>query len=371
MIIHHPAPVAHATTTGMTGHGFYNANSAPQWQAIERVLPLLDAAIGAMPLSAEGTIRLADFGCSEGQNSIAVLSRAVREIRKRTDRPIQTIHSDLPTSDFSRLFLQLRPCSQPVFTADDVYSSAVGGSMFDQLLPPQSLHLATTFNAIGFLSRRPLDRLPGYILPNGPSKERNNGSVSDDEREVFSSLAKTDVAAFLRARAQEIIPGGKLLVEVFGATDTTRTSDGIYDLLNDAVLGFVESADISPDTYERYYQPVYMRTLDELTAPLSDPAHGIEDFFNLDQALSYEVPVPFNDRYRADGDLERYAKDYVNFLRAFTEAVLAGALGQTEDSAELVQKIYDRAESLLKANPERYPFRYAAVAMLLTRSTEC
>ena len=33
--------------------------------------------------------------------------------------------------------------------------------MYDQLCPPQSLHLATTFNAIGFLSRKPLDRLPG------------------------------------------------------------------------------------------------------------------------------------------------------------------------------------------------------------------
>jgi gibberellin A4 carboxyl methyltransferase len=360
-------PVAHATTTGMTGGGFYDANSAPQWKAIEAVLPWLDEAVANLPLSGMGSVTLADFGCSEGRNSIAVMSRALETLLPLTSRPIQTIHSDLPTNDFSKLFLNLLPEGRPVYQSDRVYSSAVGGSMFDQLLPPASVHLATTFNAIGFLSGRPVDKLPGYILPNGPSTLNDNGYVSEDDKQTFSELAKGDVARFLRARAKEMVPGGKLLVQVFGSTDTARTCDGIYDLLNDAVLGFVESGDITRDTYEAYYQPVYMRHLDELTAAVTDDAYGASGLFSVDHSKACEVAVPFNQQYRNDGDISLYAGNYVNFFRAFTEAVLQNALPGQPDRANLVSRIYTHAEELLARSPERYPFRYAAVAMLLTR----
>lgn len=364
------APAAHATTTGMTGGGFYNQNSAPQWKAIELVLPLLDKATSQLPIDDAKTLRLADFGCSEGRNSVALLSRAISNLRARTGKPIQTVHSDLPTNDFSRLFLLLAGSGGSAFPAEKVYSSAVAGSMYDPLLPPLSVHLATTFNAIGFLSRKPVDRLPGYILPNGPSKDRNNGSVSEADRVLFSELAKQDVATFLKARAGELVPGGKLLVQVFGANQDCRTCDGIYDLLNDAVLELVTGGDISQESYGRYYQPVYMRTLDELTAPATDPSFGVSHLYELDEAQSYEVPVAFNERFKEDGDLDLYARDYVNFFRAFTETVLTMALPATDGRGDLVQQTYARAEALLKANPERYPFRYMAVAMLLTRTDQ-
>lgn len=104
-------------TTGMMGQGFYNRNSAPQMSAIEHVLPWLDAAVSALPLEGPGPIGLADFGCSEGRNSIALMQRIVPALRARTDADILTIHSDLPTNDFSALFRDLRPGGASVFGA--------------------------------------------------------------------------------------------------------------------------------------------------------------------------------------------------------------------------------------------------------------
>lgn len=69
--------------------------------------------------------------------------------------------------------------------------------MFDRLLPRGSTHLAMTFNAIGFLSEKPLDRLPCYILPNGPSRLRGIGRVSEEERRIFRQRAAEDIRAFL------------------------------------------------------------------------------------------------------------------------------------------------------------------------------
>ncbi|WP_298959788.1 hypothetical protein [uncultured Roseibium sp.] len=357
----------HATTTGMVGGGFYDENSAPQWRAIEAVFPLIGNAMATLEVENEGTIRLADFGCSEGHNSIAVMTEALNTLLPRTSRSVQTIHSDLPTNDFSKLFLNLRPVGRSVYGSERVFSCVVAGSMYDQLVPNRSLHLAMTFNAIGFLSRRPLRQLPDYIFPNGPSAARSNGKVSETDRQTFADLAKQDVADFLKVRARELAPGGKLIVQVFGRDSDASTSDGIYDLLNDAILAFVESGEISREAYASYYQPVYMRSLEELTVPATDPSYAVSDLFKLDQSMSYEVPVPFNEAFQQDSDLTQYAACYVNFFRAFTEAVLKNALPDNAERDQLVDRVYAKALELLKANPEAYPFRYMAVAMLLTR----
>ncbi len=354
-------------TTGMVGHGFYNRNSAPQMSAIEHVLPWLDEAVAGLPLEgggAGGTIGLADFGCSEGRNSIAVMRRVVEALRARTDRPVLTVHSDLPTNDFSRLFTDLRPEGGSVYAAPEVWSAAVGGSMFDRLLPPRSLHLATTFNAIGFFSRRPLDRLPGYIQPNGPSRVSGNGEVTPAEHQVFADQASHDIAAFLEARAAELVPGGKVLIQVFGASETARTNDGLYDVLNDAVLEVMAAGRIDRAAYEAYYQPIYCRTLEELTRPIAEA--GLP--FTIDKKATYEAPVPFVEDFAANGDLAAYARDYTNFHRAFTEAVLRLAFAGHGELDSLVEDVYARAERLIAEAPERYPFTYVAIAALLTRT---
>jgi SAM dependent carboxyl methyltransferase len=358
-------------TSGMIGQGFYNENSAPQLSAISYVLGWLDDAAGGLDLRDQTAIGLADFGCSEGANSVAVLKRLTAAVRKASDLPIQTIHSDLPTNDFSELFLRLSPKEGGGFDDDNVFSAAVGGSMFDQLLPPNSVHFATTFNAIGFLSKRPLDQLPGYILPNGPSQQRGVGQVTKDEHTAFAELAQSDLQDFARARAAELVPGGKLLIQVFGAGDAFRTCDGLYDVLNDAVLAAVDQGMISRDAYDRYYQPVYFRTLDELVAPFKDPQSQIGRLFTLERSEVYEVPVPFVQDFEKTGDIDSYAAAYTNFFRAFTEAVLRLNFAEHPTLETLVTFLFDRAEQLVRDYPERYEFHYVAVAALLTRNANC
>lgn len=354
-------------TTGMIGHGFYNRNSAPQMSAIDHVLSWLDDAVTDLSLGdGAGTIGLADFGCSEGRNSIAVMRQLISGLRKRTQRHILTTHSDLPTNDFSELFVGLRPGGRSVFDDQGVSSCAVGGSMFDRLLPPRSLHLAMSFNAIGFLSRRPLAKLPGYILPNGPSRIRGVGHVTRDERAAFAKQARHDVEAFLSARAIELVRGGKLLLQVFGAGQELRTCDGIYDVLNDALLELVDARMIDRNAYDSFYQPVYFRTLDELTEPVAISGTS----FRIERQETYEASVPFNDDFARDGDVDTFAAAYTDFYRAFTEGVLRLHFGDHPQLDELVSDVYRRAERLLRETPDRYPFNYIAHAVLLARTDD-
>src|SRR5262245_30854972 len=199
-------------TTGMVGRGFYNRHSAPQWAAIDYVLPWLEDALASMTLPpTPNTITLADFGCSEGRNSIAAMQRLIPDHSQRSAEPLATVHSDLATDDFSELFANLRTDGRSAFHIDNVYSGAVAGSMYDQLLPPASICVATTFNAIGYFSRRPLERLPGFIITNGPSPTRNIGTVSKEESAVFAQQEADDVSALLLEWANGLVTGGELL----------------------------------------------------------------------------------------------------------------------------------------------------------------
>ena len=195
-------------TTGMKGDGYYDDHSTPQMAAIEAVLPWLEEAVGRMELPApERPIVIADFACSEGRNAIAAARRVIAAIRRPDERPIQMVFSDLPTNNFNQLFANLYPPGQPASASADVFSAAVAGSMFNQLLPPSSLAVAATYNAIGFLDRRPEVSLPDYILPMGPGRPRPGVGVTPEARQAYAAQASEDLVRFYkrprrRARAR-------------------------------------------------------------------------------------------------------------------------------------------------------------------------
>ena len=120
---------------------------------------------------------------------------------------------------------------------------------------------------------------------------------------------------------------------------------------------------IGNDEYECYYQPIYLRTLDELVAPVAKPDASHSQYR---QALRDEVNSVDED-YRATGDARTYGQAFTNFLRAFTEPVLRAALSAHADIDAVVSDIYARVERLVCDNPERYEFRYVGVAALMTR----
>ncbi len=186
-------------TSGMKGDGFYDRNSSPQMAAVAAVLPWLEDAVAQMDLSGSSApVMVVDYGCSEGRNSLAAMRRIIAALRARTPRPIQVIHSDLPTNNFNQLFVNLAAADPAAAAQSQVYSMAVGGSMFEQLLPPGTVTIATTFNAIGYLDRRPQAEIADYILPMGPKRQRFGVTVTHEARTIFANQAADDLIRFYR-----------------------------------------------------------------------------------------------------------------------------------------------------------------------------
>ena len=64
-------------TKGMVGGGYYDAHSSFQADTAASVAPLLQQAVAALTMPADGEVTVADYGCSEGRNSMATVNTAL------------------------------------------------------------------------------------------------------------------------------------------------------------------------------------------------------------------------------------------------------------------------------------------------------
>lgn len=358
------------STTGMKGGGFYDAHSSSQRLALEPYVGWLEAAIPAMefPFDTAEPVRLLDIGSSEGANALSAQKRLVDALRRRTSQPIQPILSDLPTSDYNRLFANIFPPKGPAFSQPMVYPCMIAGSGYEQLMPHGSTHVVTTFNMLGWLSRRPSGRLPSYVAAVGPSPYAVGAdyAVSAEETAAIHQLAEQDMADFFRARAAEIPSGGLLLIQVFGSGEEHSTGHGICDAFHNALSQLVAEGIVPTAVQREFFLPVVYRTHDALLAPLiKDP--GLAACFEVERAETLESPVPFNQAFEANGDLAAWAKEYAGFIRAFSEPILEAAVEGRGASRDLIDIVYARLEQRLREDPARYRFHFISVGALLRR----
>jgi hypothetical protein len=352
----------------MKGAGYYDQHSTAQLSSIQALQDWVDRAVADLPLPAAAQpVTVLDLGSSEGRNAIQVMRSIVKGLRRRTRQPVQTIYSDLASNNFNQLFANLEGARRAGHCPAGVYPGAVGGSFYGPLLPPGSVHLATCFNAIQWLDQLPPVPLPDGLVYRRPHPPRPGLSVSPQVSWAFQRQAEQDLVRFLECRAQELVPGGKLLLASPGDTNQTRLSDGVFDLLNDACLDLVAAGWLQRQQYERLTMPVYFRTVAELLAPLERQDSPVRGAFAVERAEALEVPTPFVVQFRRGGDVAAYAGAYTGFVRAISEPVVRAALDQSEREAATVDCLYERIRVRLLAEPERYLWRYVVVAVLLTR----
>jgi len=107
------------TPAPMEGCGGYNRSSCVQATGSSSVVPLFEGAANQAQLtSAANPVVIADYGSSEGRNSLEPLTAAIGVLRRRIgpERAIWVVHTDLPSNDFTALFRMLCVRSKQLFT---------------------------------------------------------------------------------------------------------------------------------------------------------------------------------------------------------------------------------------------------------------
>jgi hypothetical protein len=353
----------------MKGAGYYDRHSAAQLSSIQALQDWVDEAVASVPLpDSPQAVTVLDLGSSEGGNAIQVIGTIVAGLRRRTRQPLQTIYSDLASNNFNQLFANLEEARRAGFFPAGVYPSAVGGSFYRPLLPPGTVHFASSFNSIQWLDQLPAVPVPDFVGYRRPHPPRLGPAVSPEATAAFREQAEQDLVRFLECRARELVPGGKLLLASPGDTDEACVADGFADVLNDSCLDLVAAGRLQRGDYEHLTFPAYFRTVAELIEPLERDDSPLHRVFTVDRAEALEVPTPFFVEFRRSGDAAAYAGAYTGFLRAISEPVVKAALRLPErNEAATLECLYERIHARLEAEPERYLFRYILVAALLTR----
>jgi hypothetical protein len=352
----------------MKGSGYYNQHSTAQLSSIQALQDWVDDAVANLPLPAPPQpVNVLDLGSSEGRNAIHGMAAIVQGLRRRTRQPVQTMYSDLASNDFNQLFTNLESARRAGLFPAGVYPAAVGGSFYDPLLPHGSVHLATCFNSVQWLDQLPPIPVRDHVVYRRPHPPRPGFAVSPETTAAFERQAERDLVRFFECRARELVPGGKLLLSSPGDTDRAHVSDGFSDAINDACLDMVAAGHLKREEYERLTFPVYFRTVAEVLEPLERKDSPVHGGFTIDRAETMEVTTPFFADFQRSGDVPAYARAYTGFMRAISEPVVKAALKQRDGNTVTVERLYERIQARLRAEPERYSFRYILVVALLTR----
>jgi hypothetical protein len=139
----------------MEGKGAYNKHSQLPAGGAALALPLLDKAVQSVELGVKGQpIVIADYGSSQGKNSMVPMQSAIRGLRRRIgpSRAISVFHIDQPANDFNTLFAVLNAdANRYVLDEPNVFPAAIGRSFYESVLPPGSVHFGWSSYAAQWL----------------------------------------------------------------------------------------------------------------------------------------------------------------------------------------------------------------------------
>jgi hypothetical protein len=197
----------------MEGDGSYNRNAHVPAGGASLSLPWLERAIQNLSLDkGDQPVVIADYGSSQGKNSLAPMRLAIKALRVRVgpDRPIVVVHIDQAANDFNTLFKVLDSDLER-YSLDDanVFPSAIGRSFYENVLPKEHVHLAWSSYAAVWLSRIPV-LIPGHFI---------SLAANGDVRKAFQQQAAEDWKLFLSRRSTELRAGGRLVVVLPGLSD--------------------------------------------------------------------------------------------------------------------------------------------------------
>ena len=341
------SPSPSAGPAPMEGHGVYNRSSAVQAAGFSPALPLLEEAARRMGLPpAPQPVTIADYGSSQGRNSLAPIAAAIRVLRGRigAGRPICVVHTDLPTNDFGSLFeaVETDPAS---YLRDDpaTFAFAAGRSFYRQILPAGSVTLGWSSWAVQWLSRTPC-AIPDHVQV----------ACSRDAaaRAAFARQAAEDWRGFLTHRAAELAPGGRLVVLTMALTETGEFGYGaVLDAMVASLRELVEAGFVQPEEAARMAIPTVGRSRADLMAPFG--AEGSFAGLRVERLELFQGDDLIWRDLARDGDAAAYGTRWAAFSRASVLPTLALDLdGDQARRDAFVARMEAGMASRLAAHPE-------------------
>jgi len=333
----------------MEDKGAYNKYATVPAGGAALALPLLEKAVSSLELDpGDQPVVMADYGSSQGKNSLVPMQAAIRGLRHRLgpNRPISVFHIDQPSNDFNTLFkvLDADP-DRYVLNDPNVFPCAIGRSFYEKVLPPGSVHLGWSSYAAVWLSRIPA-LIPGHFHQLGAT-----GAVRDE----FDRQAAQDWETFLSLRARELRPGGRLVIVLPGrADDGIAGMENIMDQANAVLAEMVADGAIKAEERARMVVGSHSRRKRDLLAPFA--RDGNFEYLTVEDVDMSAFPDAAWTDYERDGNKEALATKQALFFRSIWMPSLGSALDRVRSGdAEALRIFADQLEAGLKRRLASHP----------------
>jgi cyclopropane-fatty-acyl-phospholipid synthase len=355
-------------TQGMAGD--YDQHSEYQRAVADTGTARITGSVAAIAVPPDEPFVVADYGASTGANSMAAMRTAIEAVRARNaDQPVVALHNDLPSNDWNQLFhnLEFSPESYQHLPPPAVVPLASAVSFFEPAAPSRSVHFGMSFSAAHWLRAQPTVAVPdGFYFC----------EATGDAAAVLARAAAADWTTFLAARASDLAPGGRLLVQMVGtdiAADGTHhvTARALLRAMAEVASEMVADGRLRADAVREYVLAAYARTVAEARAPYADAGSPLHDTFREVECRTDPVANPYFTKWQQDGDADTYARAYVAFVRGFTESSLRdhlftpGAVDGDADGA--LAEFFDHLRARFAADPPRDKFDDWTLTVLLNR----
>lgn len=345
----------------MEGGGAYNRHSQVQGAGLMPAVALLEQAARSGELApAPEPVVIADYGASEGRNSLLPMGTAIAALRERigSDRPISVIHTDLPSNDFSALFRTLADDPSSYLRGDPAaFASAVGRSFYGQILPAGCVTLGWSSWAVQWLSRVPA-QIPDHL--------QVAYSQSSEARAAFGHQAADDWRAFLSARGRELRPGGRLVVVAMAVGDDGEFGyRPLLDALYGALRGLVGEGLIRDEEVRRMAIPTVGRSRAEFADPFGP--EGRFAGLSMEHLEVFDAADGIWAEYQAAGDAVAFGRQWAAFSRASVFPTLAAGLdGGSRDArfGQFLDRLEAGVAARLAAVPERMRIPLAKTSLV-------
>lgn len=341
----------------MEGGGAYNAHARIQHGGAALATPLLDHALRNVPFNAgDGPVVIADYGSSQGKNSLAPMRFAIDTLRQILGpaRPIFVFHVDLPANDFNSLFEVLSADPARYELADpQVFPCAIGRSFYRNVLPSNLVDVGWSAFATVWLSCIPA-RIPNHFVV-----FRSSGEV----RARFERQAAQDWKTFLSRRSDELRPGGRLVLLLPGIDDNGLSGlEDLFDCVNEVLAAMVDEGAIRAEERARIVLGGYPRRCSELLAPFERDGQYCQ--LRVERCDLTVLKDPSWAAYERDGDEEALARKHALFFRSTFVPSLAASLAPGRSRAE--QELFaNRLEDGLRKRLASHPAPVDTVVQMM------
>eukprot|EP00253_Pinus_taeda_P011249 PITA_11249 len=337
------------------GESSYAQNSTfIQKNVLQIVQPMLEEAILSMKLRVDcKTFCIADLGCSSGPNALFAVENITKTLKAKclsagiTVPQCHVFFNDLPASDFNSLFRILPPFSintdhQNEEGAVDrsYFAAGIPGSFYGRLFPDKTLHFVHSSYSLHWLSQVPPEILEKNSVAWNKGKIFCEGSQAVGE--AYFRQYQRDFNAFLRARAEELVRGGRIFLVLMGRTSRDPSDQGFlafpWETLGSSLNDLVSQGLIEEEKVDSFNLPIFAPCPEEVSSQVA--REGSFEILRL-EVLRKSERFSEEDIEAMTGSSaslkDAYGRKLAKQLRAVTESLIKLHFGE-----EIVDALFER-----------------------------